>query len=120
MTPDKCSRFASEFVFSHVANKSVVYFLYRQDALIYVGQSRGLLGRLHTHSVNKEDALFDKGHRFDRVFFVVVKDEDSPDDVEGAFIRFLRPKENGNAPRDRGRDLEMLVKYGFFAEENED
>lgn len=111
MTPEKCSAFATEFVFSHVAKQAVVYFLFRENTLIYIGQSTGLMGRLHSHSVNKEDALFNRGHRFDRVFFVAVRDTDDLADVEGAFIRHFRPIENSGWPKDRGRDQEILERY---------
>ena len=70
----------------------VVYFLVQNQAVVYVGQSIQLGGRLAEHLRTKE---------FDSVFFVCVP-RDRLNETEAAFIRALKPELNGNG----GADIE--------------
>lgn len=63
-----------------------VYFLVTGDEVVYVGQSVSPLNRIGTH-VNQ------RGQLFDRVFMIPVP-KPMLDAVEGALIRWLRPRLN--------------------------
>lgn len=99
MTPDQFG-FAKEFHFADVAKKNIVYFCFLGDEMIYIGRTTCLLGRIHTHIMNKTDAMFNRGHCFDRVFYVSVEEDDAFD-AEGAFVRYFKPIRNSSMPRNR-------------------
>lgn len=67
-----------------------VYFLCSSDSVIYVGQAISPMKRIGEHLSNSSKI-------FDRVFVLSVP-KSMLDDVEGAFIRTLRPALNGVAP----------------------
>lgn len=63
-----------------------VYFLRSKGEIVYVGQSVSVYGRVHQHKSSKE---------FDEVTLLPCKPEDL-NNLEGFFIRLLRPKLNGH------------------------
>lgn len=79
-----------------------VYFLVKDDEVIYIGQSVNLPSRIEAHLETKI---------FDRVYYVPAARRDLSR-VEGALIRFLKPKMNGHGPLDRGRG-KILYRLGF-------
>ena len=64
-------------------NAPCVYFLVKNDKVVYVGQSINLGNRLGSHG-NKD---------FDETFWISVAESDQ-NAIEGAFIRLLRPRLN--------------------------
>ncbi len=62
-----------------------VYFLLDGDDVVYVGQSVSLQTRIISHKKDK---------KFDRVVYISC-DRERLDEVEGTFIRALKPKFNG-------------------------
>tara|TARA_R110000868_G_scaffold164874_1_gene397826 strand:- start:19 stop:621 length:603 start_codon:yes stop_codon:yes gene_type:complete len=64
-----------------------VYFLCKDDEVVYVGQSINPAVRISTHSQNTEK-------NFDRVYLMPVP-ESELDDVEGSFIHHLQPSQQG-------------------------
>jgi len=80
---------------------SGVYFLVRDGALVYIGQSVAVGSRISNHPVKYDDA------------FVLPVPRGDLDTVEGAFIRHFQPPENRN--NGRGlilRDSQILTHYG--------
>lgn len=67
-------------------SESGVYFLANGGEVVYVGQSRSPLNRIGTH-------VAERSKQFDRVFMVPVPRR-MLDAVEGALIRWLRPRLN--------------------------
>jgi hypothetical protein len=63
-----------------------VYFLRDQGEIVYVGQSVSVYGRVHQHKASK---------KFDSVTLMPCRPEDL-NNLEGFFIRLLRPKLNGH------------------------
>ncbi len=81
-----------------------VYFLLRDDRLVYIGRSIQPVARIAQHRYQKT---------FDRVFFLGVPAEDL-DAVEGALIRRFRPPGNTRlAGGDQSNDLRVLDKYSL-------
>lgn len=60
---------------------SGIYFLFRKDKLVYVGQSTNVIARVHSHTV-----------RFDTYTYIEVDHE--IDFLEMAYITKYRPSEN--------------------------
>lgn len=70
--------------------RSGIYFLCKDDDLIYIGQSNNVHGRVSQHRREKS---------FTKAFYLEWPADDL-DRIEGALIRELRPRLNGrNAPR---------------------
>lgn len=65
-----------------------VYFLIKNDAVVYVGQSKNVLVRVSKHSINGRD--FDS-------FYMLACEEDALDYVEAHYIRMLDPSGNRTA-----------------------
>ena len=62
-----------------------VYFLCKDDEVIYVGQSVSIHGRIQSHKQHKD---------FDRAYLLPIP-ESELDEIESAFIHFLKPPLNG-------------------------
>ena len=82
-----------------------IYFLILDSVIVYVGQSANVPQRIAMHL-----ALADK--RFDRARWIQIAAGDL-DAYEGALIRRLAPIGNFSAPRDLGRDGEILARFGL-------
>ena len=67
-----------------------VYFLLRQDKVVYVGQSLSVLTRIETHRRQGVKV-------FDRAVYLTMPEE-VLDEAEGAFIKLLQPEYNGAGP----------------------
>jgi hypothetical protein len=67
-----------------------VYFLLRQDEVVYVGQSLSVLTRIETHRRQGVKV-------FDRAVYLTMPEE-VLDEAEGAFIKLLQPEYNGAGP----------------------
>jgi hypothetical protein len=87
---------------------SGVYFLIREDRVVYVGQSVNVTSRVGSH-------VSEGQKRFERAIYLPVPLSDL-DGVERAFIRALRPEYNGTANNGDPDliDEEWLAKYGFL------
>ncbi|WP_137138681.1 GIY-YIG nuclease family protein [Azospirillum brasilense] len=90
-----------------------VYFLCKNGEVVYVGQSVSPASRIASHDKNKD---------FDQVYFLPCP-EFELNRVEAAFIRYLRPRLNGQnasgtmiAPASNGSDAEVLARYGITEE----
>jgi hypothetical protein len=68
-----------------------VYFLFRQDELVYIGQSRDIVTRLILHK-QKRQIVFDS-------FAVIETDPHSLESVEALYINQYRPKFNKYIPK---------------------
>ncbi len=103
---------AVEKLASHCSEISVtrirfvgIYFLIRCDRIVYVGQSSDIESRLNLHrSYGVRD--------YDRAFWIETSTDDL-DAYEGAFIRALDPIESFASPMCRGRDEEVLARFGL-------
>ena len=84
-----------------------IYLLVAGCEVVYVGSSAHVEHRLYTHSLKQPDQK-----RFDRAMWLPLPLAVHPH-YEGAFIRALRPRHNGTAPRHRGHDLEILEGFGI-------
>lgn len=62
-----------------------IYFLLHEGQVVYVGQSKNVLGRFNEHIQWKT---------FDSYFVLEVEDDDSLDDVEMHFVMKFNPKYN--------------------------
>jgi hypothetical protein len=62
-----------------------VYFLIEAGEIVYIGQSRKILGRLYEHSMRK---------KFDSYYILSVSDVSVLDDVERFYMNKFRPKYN--------------------------
>lgn len=82
---------------------SCVYFLIKDNRVVYVGQSVNIAGRLVDHFRTKE---------FDRVLYLLVP-ESELDRTEGAFIRFLKPPLNGKGAPISIFPERILHDYGY-------
>jgi hypothetical protein len=81
---------------------SAVYFLCKDDEVVYVGQSVNLPGRVKTHTEEKE---------FDRVYYLPVPLE-ALSKVELTLINYLRPKLNKTPMRElKENEHQLLQKY---------
>jgi hypothetical protein len=88
-----------------------VYFLCKEDEVVYVGQSINPATRISTHN---QDAQKD----FDRVYLMPVP-ESELNDVEGSFIHHLQPSQQGGVkigrkaigPKPSIPIKEVFVKY---------
>lgn len=89
--------------------KPFIYFLANDDEVVYVGQTADVDARVRLH---QQDKRICGPKEFNRVFFVEVAWEDL-DAYEGALIRALNPKYSLRAPRDVGRDEEVLAIFGI-------
>lgn len=82
-----------------------VYFLIKNEHIIYVGQSVNILSRIASHKRDKE---------FDRFAFVPCEREDL-DVLESLYIHFLRPELNGHFNGNNGHhapfSLTALIGY---------
>ena len=79
-----------------------VYFLCKNDRVVYVGQSISVAGRISTHTKDKD---------FDEVYLIHVPKE-SLNEVESAFIRHLSPVLNGRPPiNDSSKDKQLIKKF---------
>jgi hypothetical protein len=67
-----------------------VYFLIREDEIVYVGQSKNCPSRIQTH-------INDKGKVFDSYTFIATH-SDNLDFLESWYIYAFNPKYNKNAP----------------------
>jgi hypothetical protein len=94
--------------------KPFIYFLAYDDEIVYVGQTLDVQARVRIHL---QDKRICGPKEFNRVFFVEV-DESDLDAYEGALIRALNPKYSLRAPRDRGRDDEVLAIFGIDRDAN--
>lgn len=66
---------------------SGIYFLWKDDVVVYVGQSTNVYSRVKQHKCEKD---------FDKVTFIRLKNEkDILNDWEGLFINLIKPKLNG-------------------------
>ena len=63
----------------------VVYFLFKDDKLVYIGQTKQVLKRLHEHRKSKN---------FDRFSFVVCKTIEDAYTIEQELIEYVKPKLN--------------------------
>lgn len=97
---------------------SAVYFLIRDDEIVYIGQSCDIEARLELHIVCRQAR--DRYYKdFDRAAWIAVPIGEL-DAVEGALIRALRPEYNGSAPAYCGRDNEILARFGIEPHEDEE
>ena len=81
---------------------SGVYFLCKADKVVYVGQSTNVFSRVFAHATDKD---------FDRAFFLPCA-KSSLDQVEGAFIRTLKPELSRGAPaRTATPDQDVVDRY---------
>jgi hypothetical protein len=93
-----------------------VYFLVKGDEVVYIGQSVDVCGRITAHRASDKE--------FDRVFYVPFRSE-LLCMLEGALIRALKPKLNGNkGPLSHACEHELkdidekfLVRIGFAQKE---
>ena len=74
-----------QYIPSRQEGKAFVYFLIKDDEIVYVGQTVDFGQRLIQHS-NKD---------FDRYNLIMV-DEDDVDIIESAYIHFINPKINAD------------------------
>lgn len=90
-----------------------IYFLISKGEIVYVGQSGDvdsrIAGHLRATKKNKKE--------FDSAFWIEVSEHDLGP-YEGAFIRALAPRYNCTAPKDVGRDVEILALFGMAPSEN--
>lgn len=100
-----------EFDMTCLVNKSnvTIYFLFFEGEIVYVGQTVSLAHRLVMH--------LNVGKTFDRVTMLDVP-ADEGDLHEGAFIRLLNPRLCFGAPKDVGRDEEILSRFGLKPDAN--
>lgn len=82
-----------------------IYILVLDGDIVYVGQSRDIESRIALH---RNHGTTD----FDRAFWIEVPAEEL-DAYEGALIRGLSPRACCSAPRDKGRDAEILARFGI-------
>ena len=80
-----------------------VYFLVKDDEIIYVGQSRTVLTRIHTHKADKD---FDSAYLLPTPGYML-------DMVEGALIRHLSPRLNDMAPKGKKSDDKRVINKIF-------
>lgn len=66
-----------------------IYFLYRNDEIVYIGKSKDISRRIHEHLVRKEK-------EFDSYKFFKVGGTVNLDEIETHFIRKYRPIYNVN------------------------
>lgn len=86
-----------------------IYFLVKGDEVVYAGQSVGPVARVISH--RNEGAK-----NFDYAVFLPVPKE-RLDEVEGAFIRVLKPALNSGYPYPKtGKETEVLAEYGLSRE----
>lgn len=100
-----------------------VYFLVRDDVVVYVGKSKRVFDRIVEHQRDKKP--------FSRVYFLAAPAE-MLDDIEGALIRCLEPELNGRRAWNNGdkngvvviarghsdHDERILRSIGFEIEEH--
>lgn len=86
-----------EFDFQILNNKkpielhkgSCIYFLFKNDEVVYVGQSKLGLSRLYEHCMNKD---------FDAYSYVPVDNEGDLNYIEAMYIHLFKPIYNKNIP----------------------
>lgn len=93
--------------------RAFVYFLSHGDEVVYVGQTSDVMERVRLHL---QDERVSGPKAFDRVFFLEVDALDL-DAYEGALIRALNPRYCQRAPKDVGRDEEVLALFGLERDE---
>ena len=93
-----------------------VYFLCKEDAVVYVGQSVCPSSRVGTHAGRYSDK------DFDRIYLLPCPESDL-NSMEGAFIRHFNPSQQGRvggssnkpvAPLGDIPDVEILTQYGLM------
>lgn len=84
--PEKIKGLSRHIKRAPVSPRCCVYFLASDKEVVYVGQAVNLYSRVYEHLRSKS---------FDEVFFIEVP-QNELDATEGAFIRALNPKLNGN------------------------
>ena len=93
----------------HYNMSPAIYFLVKEDEVVYIGQSTNPAARAATHESTKI---------FDRVFLLPVP-RSAMNGIEGALIRLLQPKLNGGtnhkcglqAPGDPASDKDFLSEF---------
>ncbi len=92
-----------------------IYFLVKNNEVVYVGKSTYLMQRVLTHQVNRQKD-------FDEVFWLSVPQEELGE-TEKAFIRLLRPRYNlvGHAGIPyRDKEIIAQLEIPIFPEKNSD
>lgn len=82
-----------------------VYFLCHQGKVVYVGQSVSVSQRVCNHALEGVK-------KFDSIYFINVP-AFALDDVEGAFIRLLKPQYNGPPPTLKVADSDEQALHRF-------
>jgi len=82
-----------------------IYFLVKDNDIVYVGQSIEVPSRVRGHKST--------GKKFDSAYFIPVP-EAALNEVERAFIAVLKPPLNGTNPKETEDDMAVLETYGFF------
>jgi hypothetical protein len=88
---------------------SCIYFLIRDNEVVYIGQSTNLTARVGAHKNDKS---------FDHVYYFRVPPEEL-DDLERCLIKNLRPEYNRNAVRNNSedpRDKDFIEQGKVFLE----
>lgn len=91
--------------YSHQMIATCVYFLCSGTEIVYVGQTTNLPARIATHMREKKDA-------FDQVFYIPIP-ESALSQVEGAFIRALKPRLNRQKLHIKSRETQDPIFYEF-------
>lgn len=78
-------------VYGNPLDLAGVYFLFRGKRIVYVGQSRDIVGRVHAHKRSKARGL---EKDFDGVMYVKISGEHQRLCAERIFIRVLKPEYN--------------------------
>ena len=86
-----------------------VYFLVRANRVVYVGQSKKIMGRIPEHMATKV---------FERVLYVRVPLGELGE-VEGTFIRRFKPSYNKQAGPTAAFSSAILMRYGFDLDQEE-
>ena len=91
--PEALKRFSAHIHEVPVAPFSGVYFLVHQGEVIYIGKSVSVVQRISSHK-GPERGNYKK--EFDAAFFIPLH-ADVIHDYEGALVRVLRPRFNGDS-----------------------
>lgn len=97
--------------------KSGVYVLVEKSRVVYIGSSVNIDQRVEGHRRFTEKHLPRKN--FDSVYWLAVP-ETLAIHYEGALIRHFNPPLNGQNPRNKGHDAEILFGLGLTDSLDED
>ena len=96
---------------------AAIYFLLRDDEIVYIGQSCDIENRIELH-YSCRDSRNRYYKDFDRAVWMAIS-IDELDAVVCALIRALRPTYNEGAPAYRGGDNKILVRFGLTPHDDE-